>query len=278
MNSGLAGRAAMVTGASGGIGLEVARALAAEGCRLVLQARSGAASLRARLAGEGLHDALLVEADVRDPHSVERMFAEAAERTGGMDVCVASAGIWPEEHRRIDELPLGRARDVLETNLFGSLWTARSFLAQVGATGRRGSSLVLIGSTAGRFGEAGHADYAVSKAGLRGLMLSYKNEVVTLDPEGRCNLVEPGWTLTAMTESALQEDEVVRRVTCTMPLRRIATPRDVAAAVLYFAAPRLSAHVSGETITVAGGMEGRGLWQSEQIDPEAIRRRLREDG
>jgi 3-oxoacyl-[acyl-carrier protein] reductase len=206
------------------------------------------------------------------------MFDRAVEQLGGLDVCVASAGVWPAEPRRIDQLDPHRAGEVLTTNLYGALWTARAFLRQAAQTGRSGSSLVLIGSTAGRFGEAGHADYSISKAGLYGLMLSYKNEVVQVDPRGRCNLVEPGWTLTSMTADALEDDDVVRRVTRTMPLRQIATAEDVAAAVVYFASPRLSAHVSGQTLTVAGGMEGRVLWEPGEIDPEAIRRHLREHG
>jgi 3-oxoacyl-[acyl-carrier protein] reductase len=275
MQTGLSGRCAIVTGASGGIGWSAAVELAREGCRVALQARSGAAALRDRVRSHGLDDqAVVLEADVRDARSVHSLFEQAAERLGPIGICVASAGIWPEEARRLDELDPGRAEQVVATNLLGSMWTARSFLAQVAANRIVGSSLVLIGSTAGRFGEAGHSDYAVSKAGLHGLMLSYKNEVVRVDPAGRCNLVEPGWTATSMTFEALADDAVIRRVTRTMALRRIATAEDIAAAIVFFCSPRLAAHVTGQTLTLAGGMEGRLLWEVRDIDPEAIRRRL----
>ncbi|MFN7973861.1 MAG: SDR family oxidoreductase [Acidobacteriota bacterium] len=118
--------------------------------------------------------------------------------TGGVDVCVANAGIWPPTRSsppaRDDPL---RIQEVIQVNLLGAIYTARAFLRQVESTARRGSALVLVGSTAGRFGEAGHTEYAVSKgAGLRGPdALVYKNEVVAIDPGGRCNLVEPGWTI-----------------------------------------------------------------------------------
>jgi NAD(P)-dependent dehydrogenase (short-subunit alcohol dehydrogenase family) len=154
---------------------------------------------------------VVIEADVRDHHSVESMFDRATAQLGDIGVCVTSAGIWPEESVRLDELSPERLENVLGTNLFGTIWTARSFLRQVKSRNVRGSSLVLIGSTAGRFGEAGHADYSISKAGLRGLMLSYKNEVVLVDPQGRCNLVEPGWTATPMTDTALDDDALLRR-------------------------------------------------------------------
>jgi 3-oxoacyl-[acyl-carrier protein] reductase len=275
MDSGLAGRTALVTGASGGIGWAVARALAAEGCRLALQARTGVKALRDRLGDAGLDgQALVLEADVRDPAAVADLFEHAADHFGSVELCVASAGIWPPEAQRLDELAPERAREVLEINLLGALWTARSFLSQVAGRCVAGSSLVLIGSTAGRFGEAGHADYATSKAGLRGLMLSYKNEVVLVDPAGRCNLVEPGWTATPMTTESLAEDALVRHVTRTMALRRIATVEDIAAAVVYFCSPRLAAHATGQTLTLAGGMEGRLLWDEDDIDPNLIRQAL----
>ena len=118
---------------------------------------------------------------------------------------------------------------------------------------------MLVGSTAGRFGEAGHADYAAAKAAIQGgLLLSLKNEVARLGPRVRVNAVAPGWTVSPMTRGMLEEDDV-RRITRTMPLRKVATPEDVAAQVVVLASERLSGHVTGELVTVAGGMEGRVL-------------------
>jgi 3-oxoacyl-[acyl-carrier protein] reductase len=88
-------------------------------------------------------------------------------------------------------------------------------------------------------------------------MLSYKNEIVRIDPAGRVNLVEPGWTLSPMTVDALRDDQQVTHVARTMALRRIASGRDVAAACAFFLSPAAAAHLSGQTLTVAGGMEGR---------------------
>ena len=138
----------------------------------------------------------------------------------------------------------------------------------------RGASLCLVGSTAGRFGEAGHVEYAVSKAGLRALVLSLKNEIVDLDPYGRVNMVEPGWTITPMTEELLDDDELVQRVLATTPVRQVARAEDIASVVAFLSAPGLSRHVSGEVITVSGGMEGRMRWRNEEVDPATVRRRL----
>ena len=137
--------------------------------------------------------------------------------------------------------------------------------------------MCLIGSPAGRFGEAKHLEYAVSKAGLYGLMRSLKNELVAIDPWARVNLVEPGWTVTPMAEAALAAEGAIAKVCATMPLRQLARPSDVAQAVVFLSAPGLARHLSGEVLTVAGGMEGRNLWRPEQIDPAVVRSRLADD-
>ena len=118
---------------------------------------------------------------------------------------------------------------------------------------------MLVGSTAGRFGEAGHADYAAAKSAIQvGLLLSLKNEIVRVAPRGRVNAVAPGWTYSPMTRGAL-DPEVVERISRTMALRKVATADDIARAVLVLASDELSGHISGELVTVAGGMEGRTL-------------------
>jgi NAD(P)-dependent dehydrogenase (short-subunit alcohol dehydrogenase family) len=118
--------------------------------------------------------------------------------------------------------------------------------------------VVLVGSTAGSFGEAGHADYAAAKAAIQsGLLLSLKNEVARLDADIRVNAVAPGWTATPKRLAAGIPDEHVERATSTMALKKLATPEDVAAQVVVLSSPLLSGHLSGEVITVAGGMEGR---------------------
>jgi 3-oxoacyl-[acyl-carrier protein] reductase len=116
---------------------------------------------------------------------------------------------------------------------------------------------VLVGSTAGIFGEAGHADYAAAKSAvLGGLLLSLKNEIVRVAPKARVNAVAPGWTESPMTRGFV-DPEQVRAVSRTMALRKIARPEDVAAQVVALASDELSGHVTGQVVVVAGGMEGR---------------------
>ena len=253
MDSGLSGKGVVVTGASGGIGSACARAFAAEGARVVVhyhRARENADALAAELDG-----AVAIGADLTDESQVDRLFGEAQQALGAVDVCAAVAGVWPSSDEPVWQLSLERWESTLRSNLTATFLTARAFLREVERTGH--GSLVLVGSTAGRFGEAGHADYAAAKAAIQvGLLLSLKNEIVRIGVHGRVNAVAPGWTYSPITRGAL-DPELVERITRTMALRKVATADDIARAVVVLASDELSGHVSGELITVAGGMEGR---------------------
>jgi 3-oxoacyl-[acyl-carrier protein] reductase len=249
VDTGLAGKRVLVTGASGGIGGACARAFAAEGCEVVVHYHQGRERAEA-LAAE-LGDARIVGADLTDEGETDRLFEEA----GQLDVCAAVAGMWPEEDVPAWELPLSRWEETLRANLTSTFLTARGFLR--GVAGGRHGSLVLVGSTAGLFGEAGHADYAAAKSAIvHGLLLSLKNEVVRVGSRARVNAVAPGWTESPMTRGSLTP-ETLERVTRTMALKKVAQPDDVAWQVVVLASDRLSGHVTGQVVTIAGGMEGR---------------------
>ena len=254
METGLGGKRVLVTGASGGIGSACARAFAAEGARVALHFHRG------RERGEALATELggapLLGADLTSEEEVDELFRQAVQELGGLDICVAVAGKWPEEDLPVWQLPLERWEATLRGNLTLTYLTARAFLREVARTGR--GNLVLIGSTAGLFGEAGHADYAAAKSALvHGFLLSLKNELVRVAPLGRVNAVCPGWTESPMTRTTLADPGLVQRVTRTMALRKVARPEDVARQVVVLASDELSGHVTGQVVTVAGGMEGR---------------------
>ncbi len=247
METGLAGKRVLVTGGSGGIGSACAREFAAEGAHVVVHYNTGrdrAEAVAAEIGGE------LVQADLTVESEVDVLFG----RIGPLDVCAAVAGEWPREDVPVWELPLERWEATLSANLTASFLTARGFLRSVAE--QEHGSLVLVGSTAGLFGEAGHADYAAAKAGLVGLLQSLKNEVVRVAPLARVNAVFPGWTESPMTRGLIDQEHV-GRISRTMALRKVALPEDVAHQIVVLASDVLSGHVTGQVITVAGGMEGR---------------------
>lgn len=279
MDSGLARSTVLITGASGGIGRALAQTFAEEGAQLALVAGRRGAELEAWVARQPWRErALCLSADVAVPAQVEAAFERAVERFGRVDATIANAGRWPRESLLLHEADEARIRGALDANLLGALWTARAAMAQLARVGARddgvGACLCFIGSTAGRFGERGHAEYAVSKAGLYGLVRTLKNEIVQIDPHARVNMVEPGWTVTHMVRPELEQEGAIARVVRTMPLRQLARAVDIARAVAFLCSPTLARHVSGEVLTVAGGMEGRVQWEREQIDETAVRARL----
>ncbi len=243
----------LITGASGGIGSACVRAFAAEGARVLVHYHRG--EDRARALSDELAGTSIARADLTVETEVERLFDEARAALGSVDVCVAVQGVWPRQDVPVWELSLERWEETLRQNLTTAFLVARGFLREVERTGR--GSLVLVGSTAGVFGEAGHADYSAAKSAvLGGLLLSLKNEIVRIAPLGRVNAVAPGWTESPMTRGFVDDDSV-RAVSRTMALRKVAQPEDVAAQIVALASDEISGHVSGQVVVVAGGMEGR---------------------
>jgi 3-oxoacyl-[acyl-carrier protein] reductase len=275
MNSDLAGKVVIVTGASGGIGSAIARSFAGEGARLVLHCRSNRASAAALSAEMKNAETLVVRADLTREADVKRLFAAAVKRFGRVDVLVANAGAWESRDIPLHKMSLQQWRRTFDGVLTSAFLSLREFL-RLAAKHKRGNA-VLIASTAGIFGEAGHADYASAKAAMaHGLTRTAKNEIARIAPHtadycgGRVNCVCPGWTVVPRTAGHLGDTAAVRKVTATMALPKIARPEDIAQAAVFLASDRLAGHITGQTLVVAGGMEGRQLWRPEEIDPAIV--------
>ena len=253
MDTGLRGSKVLVTGGAGGIGAAIVRRFAAEGAQVAIHAHTSADAAQ-ELAVEVGGAVVLADLTVED--QADAMVPSVVNALGGLDVCVANAGWWPPEAMSVWELPFERWQRVIAANLTTAFLTTRGFLDHVAVTGS--GALVLVGSTAGTFGEAGHADYAAAKGAIMtGLLRSVKNEVAALGPGVRVNAVAPGWTVTPRRAAAGVDPAHVERATATMALKKLATPDDIAAAVVMLASPLVSGHITGEVVTVAGGMEGR---------------------
>jgi NAD(P)-dependent dehydrogenase (short-subunit alcohol dehydrogenase family) len=207
-----------------------------------------------------------VKVDVRNESEVAFLFTEANTVFGRVDVAVANAGIAAHEGVAVHEMSIEQWQKTIAVNLTGVFLCAKHFFANLRKCPGDDASLVLVGSTSGEFGEAWYCDYSTSKAGLRGLLMTLKNEIVHLAVRGRVNLVNPGWTVTPMAEEVLSDKAMVSRIMQTIPLRKVATPSDIAHAILYLSSDKLAGHVSGQTITVAGGMDGRVLFSEDEVE------------
>ncbi len=266
MNLGLQDKHIIVTGASGGIGKETLKTFLAEGTRITATYHTNRETLE-DLRENNPDRVALVQTDVTDEDSVMNLFAEAESKFGRIDVLAANAGI-AHGPVQIHNMSLEQWQETMSVNLTGVFLCAKHFFKNLKRHPDDSASLILVGSTAGLFGEAKYADYASSKAALHGLMMSLKNEIIHLAPRGRVNLVNPGWTMTPMAQSTLQDSEVMTKILQTIPMQKVATPSDIANVMVMLASDLVTGHMSGETLTVAGGMEGRVLFDRDEIDIE----------
>ncbi len=275
MDAHLKGRVVVITGASGGIGAAIARQFAAEGARLVLHYhahRASAVALQREFPGL---ESMTVQADLTKEPQARRLLSEAVKRFGRVDTLVANAGAWEVRDVTLDQMSLRQWRSTIDGVLTSTFLSVREFLRVV-AKQKHGNA-VLIASTAAVFGEAGHADYASAKSAIAfGLTRSLKNEINRLAPHthaycgGRINCICPGWTVVPRLARKLRNQAMVRQVTATMALPQLARPEDIAHAAVFLSSDVLARHITGQTLVVAGGMEGRQLWRPEQIDTTIV--------
>ena len=275
MNSDLGSKVVLITGASGGIGSAIARKFAAEGARLILHYRTGHDRVTALQRDLGDVETITLKADLAQETGVRRLFAQAIKRFGRVDTLVANAGWWETRDVPLHKMSLQQWRKTMDGVLTSTFLTLREFMIQVEK--QRHGNAVLIASTAAVFGEAGHADYASGKAAIAyGLTRSAKMEFARIAPHtatycgGRVNCICPGWTIVPRNAAKLQNAEIVRKVTATMALKQIARPDDIANAAVYFSSDMLARHITGQTLVIAGGMEGRMLWEKKEIDPSIV--------
>jgi 3-oxoacyl-[acyl-carrier protein] reductase len=241
----LEGRVALVTGASRGIGRAIARSFAERGATVVAAARSdNARAVVDELVAAGQR-ALAASMDVTDATSVTNTVADTLDRFGRIDVLVNNAGITR------DQLALRMKRDdwdaVLSTNLTAAFTCAQAVLRPM--IKQRSGRIINITSVVGQAGNAGQANYAASKAGLIGLTKALALEVASRNIT--VNAVAPGLIDTDMTKALA--DGVHEDWTERIPLKRLGTPGDVAAAVLFLASDE-AAYITGQVLAVNGGM------------------------
>ncbi len=242
----LDGRTALVTGGSRGIGRAVAILLARAGADVAIGYRSRVGDADA-VAGEVRalgRRAVLIGGDLGDPAAADRMAAGVGQAFGRLDIFVANAGVWPAEAVPVGNLPLPRWRATMSANLDAIFYSTRAALGVMGPGGK----VVLVSSTAGQRGEAGHADYAATKGAIIALT---KSLAIEYAPDILVNCVAPGWVDTEMSAPAFGGSEK-ERIASTIPLRRIPSAEEIAGPILFLCSD-LASHVTGEVVNVNGG-------------------------
>ena len=239
----LTGKAALVTGATGGIGAAIAEALHAQGATVALSGtrQNVLDELKTKLKDR----VKTIACDLTKPDEVEKLVPEAEKQMGSLDILVSNAGITR------DMLAL-RMKDedwatVLDVNLTAAFRLARAALR--GMMKRRFGRIIGITSVVGVSGNAGQANYAASKAGMIGMTKALAREVASRSITVNC--VAPGFIETAMTASL--NDKQREAIVTTVPLGRLGSPAEIAAAVVYLASAE-AAYVTGQTLHVNGGM------------------------
>lgn len=243
----LAGKTAIVTGGSRGIGKAIVQALARAGAKVAFTYHSNfvaAESLLSELKGEG-HEVVAYQADAADKAAADKLVEEIVEKWGGVYLLVNNAGIIKDG--LLATMSFEQWQAVINANL-NSVFNYSQAVTRTMMSARQGR-IINISSVAANFGNSGQANYAASKGGIEGFTRCLANEL------GRrgitCNAIAPGFIATDMTEAIRNaaEDTIKKQI----PARRLGNPEDIANAVLFFASEGAS-YVTGNVLTVDGGL------------------------
>jgi NAD(P)-dependent dehydrogenase (short-subunit alcohol dehydrogenase family) len=239
---------AVVSGATSGIGTEIARRLHADGMRVVVAGRSPerGAAVEAEL-GEG---AVFIPVDLTQPGAADALIADAVSRFGAVDVLVNNAAI--DHTGALLDVPVEEIRQTLETNVVAAVQLLQA--AGRAMAGSGGGSIINITSRLASAGVAGMAIYSASKGAMEAIT---RTAAIELAPHGiRVNAVAPGLTRTPLYDDWMatldDPEQTARDQAAAIPLGRIAEPQDVAAAVSFLASPG-AAYITGTSLPVEGG-------------------------
>jgi len=243
----LKGKRALVTGGSRGIGAATALLLAECGANVGIGYRNrekDAEEVVRKIASLGVRG-FAHAADISTAAGTESLFARAARELGGLDLFVGNAGIWPFDDVPIGEMDDDRWYTTMRVNLDSMFTTTRAAVRAISDHGR----IVLVSSTAGQRGEAGHSDYAASRGAMISFVKSVAVDLATRDIT--VNSVAPGWVDTEMAAASLVGDGRAR-IERTIPLGRIASAREIAGPIVFLCSD-LARHITGEILNVNGG-------------------------
>ncbi len=245
----LQGKVAIVTGASKGIGAEIAKHLAAEGAAVVVNyssSKQGADRVVAEITRDG-GNAIAIQANLAEPKEIERLFSEAKKAFGQLDILVNNAGVY--EFSPLEEITEEHFRKHFDLNVLGLILASQAAARHFDG---HGGSIVNISSLASRLAIANSSVYSATKAAVDSVT---KTLAAELGPRNiRVNAINPGMVETEGTQTAgIVGSDLRKQVESQTPLRRIGQPQDIAPAAVFLASPD-SAWITGETLVISGGM------------------------
>jgi 3-oxoacyl-[acyl-carrier protein] reductase len=250
----LAGKVALITGGSRGIGAATVRLFRQAGAKVIFSYLSAAQQAEALVQECGGPDLCrAIQQPLSTPEDGQALVTAAVAAFGRLDCAVLNHGIWPSHDAPIATMTTAQWRGTLGTNLDSVFGVVRAAVAQMQSqplvNGVRGH-IVLVSSTAGQRGEAFHADYAATKGALISLTKSLSSELI--GQRIHCNCVAPGWVATEMTTEVLSDPATSRKLLSLIPLGRPAHVDEIAAPILFLCTP-LAGFISGEIFNVNGG-------------------------
>ncbi|HEV7703609.1 MAG TPA: SDR family oxidoreductase [Gemmatimonadaceae bacterium] len=243
----LKGKRALVTGGSRGIGAATALLLAQCGADVGIGYRNrekDAEEVVRRISSFGVRG-FAHASDLSVSGGAESLFARAKRELGGLDLFVGNAGIWPFDDIPVGEMSDDRWHTTMRANMDSMFTTTRAAVRTISDHGR----IVLVSSTAGQRGEAGHSDYAASRGAMISFVKSVAIELAARDVT--INSVAPGWVDTEMAAQSLEGDGRAK-VERTIPLGRVATAKDIAGPIVFLCSD-FARHITGEVLNVNGG-------------------------
>ena len=247
LNLDLAGKRALVTGGSRGVGAATVQLLARAGADVGISYLNRADEA-SRVVGEARTlgvDSWAEPGDLSEREAADRLFRRVDNEFGGLDIFVGNAGVWPVPDVPVSEMDDERWHQTIAVNLDSIFFTTREAIRRMNDDGR----IVLVSSTAGQRGEAYHSDYAASKGAIISLVKGLCTEV-----GGRgitVNAVAPGWIDTEMSKDALGGRHRAA-IEAAIPIGRVASAEDVAGPIVMLCSP-LARHITGEILNINGG-------------------------
>jgi 3-oxoacyl-[acyl-carrier protein] reductase len=245
----LQGRVALVTGGSRGIGAATVRLFVQAGARVVftyVRAQGEAEALAAEL---GADLCRAVQADLTGTASAEPLVRATVEHFSALDVLVVNHGIWPSDDVPIDQMSDRQWRTTVSVNLDSVFALVKHAVAQMKRQ-EQGGHIVLVSSTAGQRGEAGHCDYAATKGALISMTKGLSTELAPFGVYVNC--VAPGWVDTDMSAEALTDPARRDEIFATIPLGRVGAAEEIAAPILFLSTKH-AGFITGEVFNVNGG-------------------------